>query len=113
MATDPLFQRGGIGLNPAEQGGMVDANAAIRQHESEITVANREGQIPTQCPQDDLGREVPPPERPVLFGRHCRPPDAASRSPGPSTCSRTSATEPYCVPCDGLIRLFPARGITT
>lgn len=46
MGADPLLQLGGIGLHPAEQGGVVHGNAAIRHHGGEVAVADREGQIP-------------------------------------------------------------------
>ncbi len=45
MSPDPLFQRSSVGLNPAIQSGMVDRDAAVRQHQNKIAVADREGQI--------------------------------------------------------------------
>jgi hypothetical protein len=46
MTPDPLFQLGGISLHPAEQGGVIDHDAAIRQHCREIAIADRESRIP-------------------------------------------------------------------
>ena len=52
------FPADGIGLNPAENRGVVDLDAAIQQHQLEITVADREHPIPSDRPQDDLRGEV-------------------------------------------------------
>ena len=70
MAPDALFELGGIGLHPPEQGGVVDRDTPVRQHGGEIAIADREGQVPPQCPQDHLGREMPPLEGPILPHRH-------------------------------------------
>ncbi len=50
VAPDALFELGGIGLHPPEQGGVVDRDTPVRQHGGEIAIADREGQIPPQCP---------------------------------------------------------------
>ena len=42
----------------------------IRTHGSEVAIADRDSRMPAQRPQDRLGREVPPLERPVLHRRH-------------------------------------------
>ena len=83
MRPDPLLQFNGIGLYPAEDGGVVHVNVAIQQHEFEITVADRKDQIPSDPlalpfhpaapagtfgksrPKDHLGSELPPLERPI------------------------------------------------
>ena len=49
----------GLGLHPAEQRGAVHRDAAVGQHEREVAVADREGRVPAQRPQDHLGGEVP------------------------------------------------------
>ncbi len=46
MAPDPLFQLGGVGLNPAKLGGVIDQDPSVRQHRREITIADWESQIP-------------------------------------------------------------------
>ena len=59
VGADPLLQFDSIGLDPTEDGGVVHLNAPIQQHELEITVADREHQIPPDRPQDHLGGELP------------------------------------------------------
>src|SRR5664279_527872 len=60
MRPQPLLQFGGVGLDPAEDGRVVNYHATIRQHQFEIAIAYREHQVPSHCPQDHLAREVPP-----------------------------------------------------
>ena len=81
MSPDPLLQRRGVSLHPAEQSRMVDHYAAVRQHRGQVAVADRERQIPAQRPQDHLGREVPPSERPALIRSHCARPSPVSCPP--------------------------------
>jgi hypothetical protein len=57
---------GCVGLDPAEDGGVVDLYATVQQHELEISIADREHQIPSDRPQDHLSGELPPFEGPVL-----------------------------------------------
>src|SRR5664279_1207269 len=59
MRPQPLLQFTRVGLDPAEDGRVVDLHAPIRQHQFEIAVAHREHQAPSHCPQDHLAREVP------------------------------------------------------
>jgi len=97
MSPDPLLQRRGMGLYPAEQGRTADHHAAIRQHRGQVAVADRERQIPPQRPQDHLGREVPPLERAVLSRRHrTHPPSRLMTfhpiSARPDACNRTRAS---------------------
>jgi hypothetical protein len=46
-------------LDPAEESRVVDRDTAVLQHQLEITVADREHQIPAHGPHDHLGRELP------------------------------------------------------
>ena len=66
VGADPLLQFGRIGLDPPADGAVVHLNASIQQHEREITVADREHQIPPHRPQDHLGVELPPFEGLIL-----------------------------------------------
>ena len=59
VGADPLLQFDRIGLDPTEDGGVVHLNAPIQHHELEITVPDREHQIPPDRPQDHLGGELP------------------------------------------------------
>src|SRR5215210_4433192 len=62
------------------EGRVVDRDATVLQHQFEITVADREHQVPSDRPQDHLGRELPALERLAL--RHApAPPSALSRRP--------------------------------
>jgi hypothetical protein len=58
-----------IGLDPSENRRVVDLDAAVGQHHLEIAVADREHQVPTHGPEDDVGGELPPFERPVPHHR--------------------------------------------
>jgi hypothetical protein len=60
VRPDPFLQFGRIGLNPAEDGGVVHRNAPIQQHDLKITTADREHQIPPDRPQNDLRGELSP-----------------------------------------------------
>src|SRR4051794_25618741 len=60
MGSDPLLQLWRISLDPAEKGRVVHRDTAVLQHQLEITVADREHQVPAHGPQDHLGRELPP-----------------------------------------------------
>ena len=66
MPPDPLLKRGSVGLHPAKHRRVVHDEATIGQYGGEVTVADRERQIPPQSPQDHLGREVPALEQLVL-----------------------------------------------
>ncbi len=70
MMPNPLFQRGGVGLNPTIQGSMVDRDAAVRQHGREVAIADRESQILAQRPQDNLRCKVPALEPTILLDCH-------------------------------------------
>src|SRR5215212_5343573 len=48
------------------EGRVVDRDTAVLQHQFEITVADREHQVPAHGPQDHLGRELPALERLAL-----------------------------------------------
>jgi hypothetical protein len=93
MSPHSLFQRRGIGLNLPKDRGVIDSHAAIRQHQGDVAIADREGQIPAQRPEYDVGREVPPFKRAFLFRRHRIPLRTSPHSilPRPSP---KSATEP-------------------
>jgi hypothetical protein len=39
---------------------MVDLYTTVQQHEFEVTIADREHQIPSHRPQDHPGSELPP-----------------------------------------------------
>jgi hypothetical protein len=60
MPPDPLLQFGGIGLNPPENGGVIDRDATIMQHKFKIVVADRELEIPPHSPKDHLSSELSP-----------------------------------------------------
>ena len=59
-----LLQLGGKTLNPAGQGGVIDLHAAVGEHALEVTIADRELEVPAHRPEDDLGREAEAAERP-------------------------------------------------
>src|SRR5690348_9339144 len=96
MRPDPLLQLRRVGLDPAEDGRVVDRDAAVLQHELEIAVADREHQIPAHGPEDHLGRKLPALERLTLHhrgssARHAGAQYAASR-PSPKFCNRAAGT---------------------
>src|SRR5215210_4440676 len=68
MRSDPLLQLRRISLDPTEEDRVVDRDTAVLQHQFEITVADREHQVPAYGPQDHLGRELPASE--VVTLRH-------------------------------------------
>ena len=59
MRTDAFLQLRSIGLDPPEQGRVINLNASIGEHALEIAVADRELQVPADRPQNDLRRELP------------------------------------------------------
>src|SRR5215210_9560604 len=71
MGPDPLLQLRRINLDPTEEGRVVDRDPTVLQHQFEITVADREHQIPAHGPQDYLGRELPALERLALRHDTC------------------------------------------
>src|SRR5215207_7904939 len=80
MGSDPLLQLRRISLDPTKEGRVVDRDATVLQHQFEIAIADREHQVPSDRPQDHLGRELPALERLAL--RHAPvPPSALSRRP--------------------------------
>src|ERR1700722_1651537 len=81
MRPDPLLQFGGVSLNPAESRRVIYRDAAIRQHQLKVAVADREHQIPPHRPQDHLTRELPSLERLILSHRRPTPSDPASIMP--------------------------------
>src|SRR3982751_5167750 len=68
VRPDPLLQLWRISLDPAEDGCVVHRDATVLEHQREIAVADREHQIPSDRPQDHLGRELPALE--LLAVRH-------------------------------------------
>src|SRR3954468_18761049 len=68
VRPEPLLQLWRIGLDPAEEGRVVHLHPTVLQHQLEIAVADREHQIPSDRPQDHLGRELPASE--LLALRH-------------------------------------------
>ena len=72
------FQCRGVGLDPTEQRRVIHPDATVRQHRREVTVADRERQIPSQRPENDLRREVPPFE-PAVPPHRYHPSAAAHR----------------------------------
>ena len=60
MRPDPLLQFGGVCLDPPENGGVIDRDAAILQHKLKIAVADGESEIPAHGPKDHLGSELSP-----------------------------------------------------
>src|SRR4051794_7560590 len=68
VRPDPLLQLWRIGLDPAEDGRVVHLDATVLEHQLEIAIADREHQIPSDRPQDHLGRELPALE--LLAVRH-------------------------------------------
>src|SRR3984885_5217010 len=59
MRADALFKFRCVGLDPSEDRRVVDLDAAIEQHELQITVADG-NQIPSRGPKDHLGCELAP-----------------------------------------------------
>ena len=49
MRTQALVQFRRIGLDPAEDGCVIDGDAAVSQHAFQIAVADRELQVPANC----------------------------------------------------------------
>src|SRR4051794_13056614 len=93
MRPDPLLQLSCIGLDPAEDGGVIDRDAAVLQHEREIAIADREHQIPAHRPEDHLGSELPALEHLTLHRRRPSPyhpaaADYAASWPAPKLCNR-------------------------
>ena len=73
---------------------MIHRDATVLQHQFEITVADREHQIPSDRPQDHLGRELPAFE--LLALSHAPAPPSAFRDgtsiqsgPAAQTCNRS------------------------
>src|ERR1700719_1888391 len=71
MRPDPLLQLSGIGLDPTENGRVVNLHPAIEQHQFEIAVADWEHQVPPDRPQNHLIGKLPSLE--LLAPPHCRP----------------------------------------
>jgi hypothetical protein len=67
--TDPLLQFRRISLDPAEDRGVIHVYAPVSQHQLEVAVADREHEVPADCPEDHLGGELPSLERPALLHR--------------------------------------------
>ena len=65
MRPDALFQVRRIGLDPSEDRGVCDGDAAVLQHKLEIAVADGEHQVPADRPEDHLGGELPTLERQI------------------------------------------------
>jgi hypothetical protein len=63
MRPHPLLQLRRVGLDPAVDGCMVDRHASVPQHEFQVTVRDRELQVPAHRPQDHFRRELPALER--------------------------------------------------
>ncbi|WP_408887774.1 hypothetical protein, partial [Teichococcus wenyumeiae] len=49
-----------LGLDPAEESGVRDLDAAVLKHKFEIAVADREHQVPSDRPEDHLDGELSP-----------------------------------------------------
>ena len=60
MRADSLFKLRCVGLDPSEDRRVVDLDAAIEQHELQITIADGKHQIPSHRPKDHLGCELAP-----------------------------------------------------
>src|SRR6202167_3575351 len=60
MRADSLFKLRCVGLDRSEDRRVVDLDAAIEQHELQITVADGKHQIPSHGPKDHLGCELAP-----------------------------------------------------
>ena len=97
MRPDPLLQLSGIGLDPTENGGVVNLHPAIEQHQFEIAVADWEHQVPPDRPQNHLIGKLPSLE--LLAPTHCRPALRLRRAnptgPAPSAkpCNRAHITD--------------------
>src|SRR3954451_6459818 len=120
MRPDALLELGGVSLDPAVDGRVVDRHTAVGQHPLEVAVADRELQVPAHRPEDDLGRELPTLER-VLptpcqasalligaaastrsqpAGKPCnRTPTAASSRARASSCACSAAGSAGCGSC--------------
>src|SRR3984957_5800876 len=93
MRPNPLFQLSGIGLDPTENGRVVNLHPAIEQHQFEIAVADWEHQAPPDRPQNHLIGKLPSPQ--LLAPPPCPPPPACvgQTLPVPHR-ARNPATEP-------------------
>jgi hypothetical protein len=69
VRPDPLLQLRRIGLDPTENRGVVNPHAAVGEHQLEITIADREHQVPADRPEDYLRDELPSLEGPALLHR--------------------------------------------
>ncbi len=66
-----LLELGRKALDPAVQQDVVELDAAIRQHQLEVAIADRELQVSAHRPEDDLGREAEAAEGPGLGHERC------------------------------------------
>src|SRR5580692_2405518 len=73
MRADSLFKLRCVGVNPSEDRRVVDLDAAIEQHELQITVADGKHQIPSHGPKDHLGCELAPLEEITQTHSDARP----------------------------------------
>src|SRR3984957_8981172 len=99
MWADSLFKLRCVGLDPSADRRVVVLDAAIEQHELQITVADREHQIPSHGPKDRLGCELPPLETITQTHTDARPivpPQSYGKSPSRKVCNRTSRRERCC-----------------
>jgi hypothetical protein len=70
IRSTAFIQLGGIGLNPAKDGGMIDGYPAFLHEFFHIPITSRVAQIPADRAEDHLGREMALFER--RYGAHAR-----------------------------------------
>ena len=73
---------------------MIHLHATVEQHELEITVADREHQIPSHRPQDHLGGELAAFERLILPYACCLSTSCHATVSTPPDQQHKNATEP-------------------
>ena len=90
VRSDPLLELGSVGLDPAENGDVIDRDAAILQHKFKIAVADVGLEIPAHGPKDHLGSVLsalellaPIPDRRPRFAPNRTDPTRGAAAPKP------------------------------
>ncbi len=113
MRLDPLLNLRRVGLHPAKEGGVGDRDTAVLKHQFEIAVADREHQVPPDCPEDHLGGELPTFEGLILPHRGHSPPSRHALVCTQPLGRRKAATEPprahpeLRLTCSSFFRVWP------
>src|ERR1700722_9538770 len=93
MRAGLLFKLRCVGLGTSEDRRVVDLDAAIEQHELQITVADGKHQIPSHRPKDHLGCELAPLEA-ITQTHSDAPPDRSPLNHTGTPSAAKFATEP-------------------